>query len=79
MTSLRKMMGFYALMEFIILPFEEKLLHGLYLEIDNFSFFFFFFEPAAMCVSLSLKRTHRLGLVCVSVQSLSRVPLFVTP
>ena len=32
-----------------------------------------------MCVTLSLKRTHRFGLVCVSVQSLSRVPLFVTP
>ena len=32
-----------------------------------------------MCVTLSLKRTHRFGLVCVSVQSLSRVRLFVTP
>jgi len=32
-----------------------------------------------MCVTLSLKRTHRFGLVCVSVQSLSRVWLFATP
>ena len=32
-----------------------------------------------MCVTLSLKRTHRFGLVCVSVQSLSRVQLFATP
>ena len=70
-------MGFYALMGFIILPFEEKIITWSCLEIDNF--FFFFFEPAAMCVTLSLKRTHRFGLVCVSVQSLSRVPLFVTP
>ena len=36
MTSLRKIMGFYALMEFIILPFEEKNITWSYLEIDNF-------------------------------------------